>query len=64
MDVVGRFWSATINAFKPVVNGELIEERVVAFEAKLGAEDGAAAGGIDDEFAAKQAQLDATSRGD
>ena len=54
VDIVGGFRSAAIDAFEPVVNGELIEERVVAFEAKLGAEDGAAAGGIDDEFAAKE----------
>ena len=52
---VGRFGSAAIDAFEPVVNGELIEQGVMAFKAELRAEDGAATGSIDDEFAAKGA---------
>jgi hypothetical protein len=54
VDEVGRLRISAIDAFKPIVNGKLIEEGVVAFEPELRTENGAAAGSIDDDFAAKR----------
>ena len=51
VDELGRLRRSAVHPFEPIVNGELVEERVVMLEAELGTEHGVAARSIHNQFA-------------
>src|SRR5207237_762290 len=57
VNVIGGLSRPALDAFKPIVNGELIEQSVMVFQAELGAQHGIPSGSVNYELAAQEAFL-------